>query len=65
MSDVVHHKLYYEVEKVGKLTLDEVIDLLPPAPGGGVQLEGPQEVRGVLEVGPDSHHLHKNPYRQR
>jgi len=32
-------------------TLDEVVDLLPPATSRGVQLERPQEVGGVLEVG--------------
>ena len=26
------------------LTFDEVVDLLPPSAGGGVELEGPQEV---------------------
>ena len=34
-----------------KLTLDEVVDLLPPATSRSVQLERPQEVGGVLEVG--------------
>jgi hypothetical protein len=43
-----------------QLTLDEVVDLLPPATGRGVQLEGPQEVGRVLEVRPDSHDLHTN-----
>ena len=37
-------------ENTEKLTLDEVVDLLPPPAGGGVQLEGPQEVGRVLEV---------------
>lgn len=31
--------------------LDEVVGLLPPSAGGGVQLERPQEVGRVLEVG--------------
>ena len=34
-----------------------MVDLLPPAAGGRVQLEGPQEVRGVLEVGPHGQDL--------
>ena len=34
-----------------------MVDLLPPSAGGGVELEGPQEVRGVLEVGADSQNL--------
>ena len=37
--------------------LDEVVGLLPPAAGRRVQLEGPQEVRGVLEVGSHGHDL--------
>ena len=32
-------------------TLDKVVGLLSPSPSWVVQLEGPQEVRGVLEVG--------------
>ena len=32
-------------------TLHEVIDLLPPAAGGSVQLERPKKVGSVLEVG--------------
>ena len=40
-----------------KLTLDEVVDLLPPAAGRGVQLERPQEVGGVLEVGSNGQNL--------
>jgi len=38
-------------------TLDEVVDLLPPAAGRGVQLERPQEVGGVLEVGSNGQNL--------
>ena len=38
-------------------TFDEVVDLLPPSTGGGVELEGPQEVGGVLEVGPNGQDL--------
>merc|ERR1712156_610253 len=38
-------------------TFDEVVDLLPPPAGGGVQLEGPQEVGRVLEVGTDGENL--------
>ena len=34
--------------------LDEVVGLLSPSTGRGVQLEGPQEVAGVLEVGANS-----------
>ena len=37
--------------------LDKVVGLLPPSTGGVVQLEGPQEVRGVLEVGSDGQDL--------
>ena len=54
MSDGLHHQR----PKFGpQLTLDEVVDLLPPSAGGRVQLEGPQEVRGVLEVGSHGEHL--------
>ena len=35
----------------GKLTLDEVVNPLPPPVSWGVQHERPQEVGGVLEVG--------------
>ena len=42
-----------------KLTLDEVVDLLPPPANRGVQLEGPQEVGRVLEVGADGEDLDK------
>ena len=38
-------------------TLDKVVGLLPPSTGGIVQLEGPQEVGGVLEVGSDGQDL--------
>merc|ERR1719239_1916378 len=38
-------------------TLDEVVDLLPPPTSGGVQLEGPQEVGRVLEVGANGENL--------
>ena len=31
-----------------------MVDLLPPATGGSVELERPQEVAGVLEVGANS-----------
>ena len=34
-----------------------MVDLLPPPASGGVQLEGPQEVGGVLEVGADGEDL--------
>ena len=37
--------------KIEELTLDEVVDLLPPPTSWGVQLGRPQEVGGVLEVG--------------
>ena len=33
--------------------LNEVVGLLPPAAGRGVQLERPQEVGGIPEVGSD------------
>ena len=44
-------------ENAEKLTLDEVVDLLPPPASRGVQLEGPQEVGCVAEVGADGHDL--------
>ena len=34
-----------------------MVGLLSPSPGRVVQLEGPQEVRGVLEVGSNSEDL--------
>ena len=34
-----------------------MVGLLPPAPGRVVELEGPQEVGGVLEVGADGEDL--------
>lgn len=34
-----------------------MVSLLAPAAGGGVELEGPQEVGGILEVGADSEDL--------
>lgn len=34
-------------------TLNEVVVLSSPSAVGGVKLEGPQEVRGLLEVGSD------------
>merc|ERR1711931_567696 len=37
--------------------LDKVVRLLAPPAGRGVELEGPQEVGGVLEVGPDGDDL--------
>ena len=46
-------------ENTEKLTLDEVVDLLPPSASGGVQLEGPQEVGRVLEVGANGENLDK------
>ena len=36
-----------------------MVDLLPPPASGGVQLEGPQEVGGVLEVGANGENLDK------
>ena len=42
-----------------KLTLDEVVDLLPPPANRGVQLERPQEVGRVLEVGANGENLNK------
>ena len=47
------------IENTEKLTLDEVVDLLPPPASRGVQLEGPQEVGRVLEVGADGEDLDK------
>ena len=38
-------------------TLNKVGSLLAPAAGRGVQLEGPEEVTGILEVGSDSENL--------
>merc|ERR1719300_1678477 len=38
-------------------TLDEMVGLLSPSSGRVVQLEGPQEVGGVLEVGSNSEDL--------
>merc|ERR1719378_1138116 len=44
-----------EVFSAAKVTtLNEVVGLLAPSTGGSVHLEGPQEVRGVLEVGSNS-----------
>jgi len=34
-----------------------VVDLLPPAPSGSVELERPQEVGGIFEVGANSQNL--------
>ncbi len=34
-----------------------MVGLLAPATGGGVELEGPQEVGGILEVGADGEDL--------
>ena len=48
---MLHHKNIKTRPKILALTLDEVVDLLPPATSRGVQLERPQEVGGVLEVG--------------
>jgi hypothetical protein len=39
------------------LTFDEVDGLLSPATSRGVQLEGPEEVRCILEVGPHGENL--------
>jgi len=38
-------------------TFDEVVNLLPPATGRSVQLERPQEVGGILEVGANGQNL--------
>ena len=49
---MLHHKMAKDqANATEKLTLDEVVDLLPPATSRGVQLERPQEVGGALEVG--------------
>ena len=39
------------------ITFNEVVDFLPPSSGGSVQLEGPKEVTGVLEIGSNGHDL--------
>ena len=61
ISDNLNHQLEEGVDLVLPVaevtTLHEVVSLLPPSAGGVVQLEGPQEVRGVLEVGADSQNL--------
>jgi len=54
IEDNLNHLLQQLVDLVlaaAKVTtLDEVVDLLPPATGRSVQLERPQEVGGILEV---------------
>ena len=61
ISDNLNHQLEEGVDLVLPVaevtTLHKVVGLLPPSAGGVVQLEGPQEVRGVLEVGADSQNL--------
>ena len=47
MSDEKHHQR----PNCSQLTLDEVVDLLPPATRRSVQLERPQEVGCILKVG--------------
>jgi len=47
--------LVFPVSEVA--ALDKVVRLLAPAAGGGVQLEGPQKVGCVAEVGADGHDL--------
>ena len=41
-----------------------MVDLLPPPASGGVQLEGPQEVGRVLEVGANGENLDKKLLRR-
>merc|ERR1719360_233703 len=61
ISDNLNHQLEEGVDLVLPVaevtTLNKVVSLLPPSAGGVVQLEGPQEVGGVLEVGADSQNL--------
>merc|ERR1739846_161721 len=38
-------------------TFDKVVDLLPPPTSGSVQLEWPQEVGSILEVGSNIHDI--------
>ena len=45
------------VHRIWYCYLHKVVGLLPPAPGRVVELEGPQEVGGVLEVGADGEDL--------
>ena len=61
ISDNLNHQLEEGIDLVLPVaevtTLNKVVILLPPSTGGVVQLEGPQEVGGVLEVGADSQNL--------
>ena len=61
ISDSLDHQLEESVDLVLPVaevtTLNEVVGLLSPSTGGVVQLEGPQEVRGILEVWANSQDL--------
>ena len=61
ISDNLNHQLEEGIDLVLPVaevtTLNKVVSLLPPSASGVVQLEGPQEVGGVLEVGADSQNL--------
>ena len=61
ISDSLDHQLEESVDLVLPVaevtTLNEVVGLLSPSTGGVVQLEGPQEVGGILEVRANSQDL--------
>ena len=61
ISDNLDHQPEESVDlvlPVAEVTaLNKVVGLLPPSTSGVVQLEGPQEVRGILEVGANSQDL--------
>ena len=61
ISDSLDHQLEESVDLVLPVaevtTLNKVVGLLSPSTGGVVQLEGPQEVGGVLEVGSNGQDL--------
>merc|ERR1719443_2177811 len=61
ISDNLNHQPEESVDlvlPVAEVTaLNKVVGLLSPSTGGVVQLEGPQEVRGILEVGANSKDL--------
>ena len=61
ISDSLDHQPEESVDLVLPVaevtTLNKVVGLLSPSTSGVVQLEGPQKVGGVLEVGADSQNL--------
>ena len=61
ISDSLDHQPEESVDLVLPVaevtTLNKVVGLLSPSTSGVVQLEGPQEVRGILEVGANSQDL--------